>query len=158
LPDLIVVDGGKGQLNAARAELERLGLAHLPIIGLAKEFEEIHRPGQAEPLRLRPDSDALKLLQRIRDESHRVANSYNAQLRLRKISESVLDEFPGIGESRKAALLKKFGSVQRLRAASVEEIAAVPGFGGKSAADLKAFLLARSAAPSPPAVKGEATG
>jgi len=150
LPDLIVVDGGKGQLSAACGELARLGLGHLPIIGLAKEFEEIHRPGSAAPLRLSQDSSALKLLQRIRDESHRVANSYNAQLRLRKISESVLDEFPGIGEARKAALLKKFGSVQRLRAATVEQIAATPGFGGKAAQELKAFLVARSARPDPP--------
>lgn len=144
LPDLIVIDGGKGQLNAACEELARLGLSAIPIIGLAKEFEEIHRPGAVEPLRLSHDHNALKLLQRIRDESHRVANSYNAQLRLRKISESVLDEFPGIGEARKAALLKKFGSVQRLRLATVEQIAEVPGFGGKAAADLKAFLDARS--------------
>jgi excinuclease ABC subunit C len=143
LPDLIVIDGGKGQLKAACAELERLGLTSIPIIGLAKEFEEIHRPGQAAPLRLDPSENALKLLQRIRDESHRVANSYNAQLRLKKISESVLDEFPGIGEARKSALLKRFGSVQRLRLATVEEIAEVPGFGGKAAAELRAFLLAR---------------
>ncbi len=148
LPDLIVIDGGKGQLAAAREELEKLGLGSIPVIGLAKEFEEIHRPGQEEPLRLSHDHNALKLLQRIRDESHRVANSYNAQLRLRKISESVLDEFPGIGEARKAALLKKFGSVQRLRLATVEEIAAVPGFGGKAAAELKTFLAARSQPPA----------
>ncbi len=133
LPDLIVIDGGKGQLNAALAELTKLGLERIPIIGLAKEFEEIYRPGESEPLRLSHDSGALKLLQRVRDESHRFANTYNAQLRLKKISESILDEFPGIGERRKAALLKKFGSVQRLRAATVEELAAVPGFGGKAA-------------------------
>jgi len=144
LPDLIVIDGGKGQLNAARAELEKLGLGHIPAIGLAKEFEEIYRPGQAEPLRLSLESGALKLLQRVRDESHRFANTYNASLRLRKISESILDEFPNIGERRKAALLKKFGSVQRLRLASVEKIAEVPGFGGKAAAELKAFLAARA--------------
>jgi excinuclease ABC subunit C len=143
LPDLIVIDGGKGQLGAARAELEKLGLAHVPTIGLAKEFEEIYRPGQKEPLRLGRESGALKLLQRVRDESHRFANTYNAQLRLRKISESILDEFPNIGERRKTALLKKFGSVQRMRLASVEQIAAVPGFGGKAAAELKAFLEAR---------------
>jgi excinuclease ABC subunit C len=148
LPDLIVIDGGKGQLKAAREELEKLGLGSIPVIGLAKEFEEIHRPGQEEALRLGQDHHALKLLQRIRDESHRVANSYNAQLRLRKISESVLDEFPGIGEARKAALLKKFGSVQRLRLAEVEEIAAVPGFGGKAATELKTFLAARSQPPA----------
>ena len=79
----------------------------------------------------------------MRDESHRFANTYNAQLRIKKISESILDEFPGIGEQRKAALLKKFGSVQRLRQATVEQIAAVPGFGGKTAAELRAFLEAR---------------
>src|ERR1051325_191606 len=126
LPDLILVDGGKGQLGAACAELAKLGLGHIPIIGLAKEFEEIYRPGNKEPLRLSHDSAALKLLQRVRDESHRLANTYNAQLRLRKISESILDEFPNIGQRRKAGLLKKFGSVQRLRLASVEQIAEVP--------------------------------
>ena len=149
LPDLILIDGGKGQLGAARAELEKLGLGHIPVIGLAKEFEEIFRPGEDEPLRLSHESGALKLLQRVRDESHRLANTYNAQLRLKKISESILDEFPGIGGNRKAALLKKFGSVQRLRLATVEQIAEIPGFGGKAAAELKVFLEARS--PSAPA-------
>jgi excinuclease ABC subunit C len=149
LPDLIVVDGGRGQLNATVAELAQLGLGRVAVIGLAKEFEEIFQPGRDEPLRLSHDSGALKLLQRVRDESHRFANTYNAQLRLRKISESILDEFPGIGRQRKAALLKKFGSVQRLRFATVEAIAAVPGFGGKAAAELKKFLEARSSAPNP---------
>lgn len=150
LPDLILIDGGKGQLNAACAELEKLGLSHIPVLGLAKEFEEIYRPGEAEPLRLSHDSGALKLLQRVRDESHRVANSYNAQLRIKRISESILDEFPGIGEARKAALLKKFGSIQRLRIATIEQIAEVPGFGGGAAAELKTFLEARSVRPSDP--------
>ena len=145
LPDLILIDGGKGQLGAACAELEKLGLGHIPVIGLAKEFEEIYRPGEKEPLRLSQDSGALKLLQRVRDESHRLANTYNAELRLRKISESILDEFPNIGERRKAALLRKFGSVQRIRLASVEQIAEVPGFGGRMASELKVFLEARSA-------------
>jgi len=144
LPDLILIDGGKGQLNAAVAELAALGLSRIPILGLAKEYEEIFRPGEAEPLRLSHDAGALKLLQRVRDESHRFANTYNAQLRLKRISESILDEFPGIGGQRKAALLKKFGSVQRLRLASVDQIAAVPGFGGKTAEELKKFLEAHS--------------
>lgn len=148
LPDLILIDGGKGQLGAACAELEKLGLGSLPVIGLAKEFEEIYRPGEKEPLRLSHDTGALKLLQRVRDESHRLANTYNAELRLRRISESILDEFPSIGERRKAALLKKFGSVQRLRLATVEQIAVVPGFGGKAAAELKAFLVAHSDTPA----------
>jgi excinuclease ABC subunit C len=142
-PDLIMVDGGKGQLNAACTELVKLGFWKIPVIGLAKEFEEIYRPGESKPLRLGLNHPAVKLLQRIRDECHRVANSYNAQLRLKRISESVLDEFPGIGERRKAALLKKFGSVQRLKTATLEQIAAVPGFGGKAAAELKTFLAAR---------------
>ena len=144
MPDLILIDGGKGQLNAACEELRQLSLEKIPIIGLAKEFEEIYLPGETKPLRLGLEHPAVKLLQRIRDECHRVANSYNAQLRIKRISESVLDEFPGIGDRRKQALLKKFGSVQRLRTATLEQIAAVPGFGGKAAAELKKFLDARS--------------
>jgi excinuclease ABC subunit C len=144
LPDLILIDGGKGQLNMACEELKKLGLERIPVIGLAKEFEEIYQPGKSEPLRLSHDSGALKLLQRVRDESHRFANTYNAQLRLKRISESILDEFPNIGERRKTALLKKFGSVQRIRLATVEQIAEVSGFGGKAAEELKTFLLARN--------------
>ena len=109
-----------------------MGLAHIPVIGLAKEFEEIYRPGEKEPLRLSHESGALKLLQRVRDESHRLANTYNAELRLRKISESILDEFPNIGERRKAALLKKFGSVQRIRLAPRREDRRGPGVRRKS--------------------------
>jgi excinuclease ABC subunit C len=143
-PELILIDGGKGQLNAAVGELAKLGMGGIPIIGLAKEFEEIYRPGEKEPLRLSHDTGALKLLQRVRDEAHRFANTYNAQLRLKKISESLLDEFPGLGEKRKAALLKKFKSVQRLRVATEEEIAGIPGFGGALAAKLREFLVART--------------
>ena len=110
---------------------------------LAKEFEEIHLPDQDNPIRLGTRSGALKLLQRVRDESHRFANTFNAQLRLKKISESLLDEFPGMGSVRKAALLKHFGSVQRLKVASLEAIASVPGFGLKTAEKLKVFLAAR---------------
>ena len=146
LPDLILIDGGKGQLGMACAELKKLGLEKIPVIGLAKEFEEIYLPEKSLPLRLGLDHPAVKLLQRLRDECHRVANSYNAQLRLKKISESVLDEFPGIGERRKAALLKRFGSVQRLKMATLEQIAEVTGFGGKAAEELKNFLAARSVA------------
>ena len=158
LPDLILIDGGLGQLNAACAELARLGLQSIPILGLAKEYEEIHRPGQAEPLRLGVDHPAVKILQRVRDEAHRFANTYNAQLRLKKINESLLDEFPGIGESRKQALLKRFGSVQRLRLATVEEIGEVAGFGGAMATELKRFLDARDSlkAESPAPQKAKA--
>ena len=143
-PDLIMVDGGRGQLNAACEELKKLGLENIPVIGLAKEFEEIYLPEKSLPLRLGLDHPAVKLLQRLRDECHRVANSFNAQLRLKTISESILDDFPGIGEQRKKALLKKFGSVSRLKLATLEQLAEVPGFGGKAAAELKTFLAARS--------------
>jgi len=143
MPDLILIDGGKGQLGMACRELAKLGLEHVPVIGLAKEFEEIYRPGESVPMRLGLDSGSLKLLQRVRDESHRFANTYNAELRLKKISESILDELPGIGGSRKAELLKRFGSVQQLRKASLEEIQQVPGFGKKSAKALKNFLRMR---------------
>ena len=143
MPDLILIDGGKGQLNAALRELAKLRLTHVPVIGLAKEFEEIHRPNEEAPLRLGLDHNALKLLQRVRDESHRFANSFNAELRLKKISESLLDEFSGVGERRKALLLKHFGSLQRLREAGVVEIAEVPGFGLKTAQALREFLDAR---------------
>ena len=144
LPDLILIDGGKGQLGMACRELAKLGLEQVPIIGLAKEFEEIFQPGESKALRLGLVSGALKLLQRVRDESHRFANTYNAELRLKKLSESILDDLPGIGGNRKAALLKQFGSVHRLRGASLEEIQKVPGFGKKSAIALKAFLETRT--------------
>src|SRR5690606_28199017 len=114
LPDLIIVDGGKGQLSSACKELQRLGLHELPIIGLAKEFEEIYRPGRPLPLRLPADSGALTLLPPIRDEAHRVANGYHSLLLLRRISESVLDDIPRVSEARKMALLARFGSLARI--------------------------------------------
>ena len=107
LPNLILIDGGKGQLNAACAELAKLGLGGIPAIGLAKEFEEVHLPGEKAPLRLPHEVGALKLLQRIRDESHRFANTYNAQLRLKKISESILDEFPKIWRSTQSRAVEE---------------------------------------------------
>ncbi len=140
LPDLIIVDGGKGQLSSACRELQRLGLHELPIIGLAKEFEEIYRPGRALPLQLSPDSGALRLLQRIRDEAHRFANTYHQLLMKKRIGESILDDCPGVSQNRKSLLLRKFGSVSRLRKASVEEIAATEGIGPKLAEDVHRFL------------------
>jgi excinuclease ABC subunit C len=140
LPDLIIVDGGKGQLSSACRELQRLGLASVPIIGLAKEFEEIYRPGRPLPLSLPEDSGALRLLQRIRDEAHRFANSYHQLLLKKRIAESVLDDCPGISENRKQALLKKFGSVERLRKASVEEISSIAGISDKLAETILRFL------------------
>ena len=140
LPDLIIVDGGKGQLSSACRELQRLGLHELPIIGLAKEFEEIYRPGRAMPLQLPADSGALRLLQRIRDEAHRFANTYHQLLMKKRIGESILDDCPGVSQNRKNLLLRKFGSVQRLRKASVEEIASTEGIGQKLAEEVHRFL------------------
>ena len=140
LPDLIIVDGGKGQLSAACRELQRLGLHDLPIIGLAKEREEIYRPGRALPLQLPMDSPALRLLQRIRDEAHRFANAYHQLLMKKRIEESILDDCPGVSQNRKNLLLRRFGSVSRLRKASVEEIAVTEGIGRKLAEEVYRFL------------------
>jgi len=140
LPDLIIVDGGKGQLSAACRELQRLGLHDLPIIGLAKEHEEIYRPGRALPLQLPIDSSALRLLQRIRDEAHRFANAYHQLLMKKRIGESVLDDCPGVSQNRKNLLLRKFGSVNRLRKATVDQIAATEGIGRKLAEEVHRFL------------------
>ena len=140
LPDLIIVDGGKGQLSAACRELQRLGLHDLPIIGLAKEREEIYRPGRALPLRLPMDSPALRLLQRIRDEAHRFANAYHQLLMKKRVEESILDDCPGVSQNRKSLLLQRFGSVNRLRRASVDEIAATDGIGRKLAEEVHLFL------------------
>jgi excinuclease ABC subunit C len=140
LPDLIIVDGGKGQLSAACRELQRLGLHELPIIGLAKEREEIYRPERALPLQLPMDSGALRLLQRIRDEAHRFANAYHQLLLKKRVEESILDDCPGVSQNRKNLLLRKFGSVNRLRRATVEEIAATEGIGHKLAEDVHRFL------------------
>ncbi len=140
LPDLIIVDGGKGQLSAACRELQRLGLHDLPIIGLAKEHEEIYRPGRALPLQLPVDSSALRLLQRIRDEAHRFANAYHQLLMKKRVGESILDDCPGISQNRKNLLLRKFGSVNRLRKATVDEIAATEGIGRKLAEEVHRFL------------------
>jgi excinuclease ABC subunit C len=140
LPDLVIVDGGKGQLSSACRELQRLGLHDLPIVGLAKEHEEIYRPGRALPLQLPIDSGALRLLQRIRDEAHRFANTYHQLLMKKRVGESVLDDCPGVSQNRKNLLLRRFGSVNRLRKASVAEIAATEGIGPKLAEDVHRFL------------------
>jgi excinuclease ABC subunit C len=140
LPDLIIVDGGKGQLSAACRELQLLGLHDVPIVGLAKEHEEIYRPGRALPLRLPMDSSALRLLQRIRDEAHRFANAYHQLLMKKRVEESILDDCPGVSQNRKSLLLQRFGSVNRLRRASVEEIAATEGIGRKLAEEVHRFL------------------
>jgi excinuclease ABC subunit C len=143
LPDLIIVDGGKGQLSAACRELQTLGLYELPIIGLAKEFEEIYRPGRPQPLQLPHNSGALQLLQRIRDEAHRFANGYHQLLMKRRIAESLLDDCPGVSQHRKQLLLTEFGSVARLRRATIDEIAGIEGIGRKLAEQVVQFLAQR---------------
>ena len=144
VPDLVIVDGGKGQLGMAVKELQALGLHDLPIIGLAKEHEEIYRPGESDPVIIPHERGALKLLQRIRDEAHRWANGYHQLLLSRRVAESVLDECPGVSEKRKLTLLKHFGSVARLKKASAEQIAQIPGISLAAAREIQAFLAARS--------------
>jgi len=148
-PDLVVIDGGRGQIGAALKAFIKLDAMPPPIIGLAKKRETIVFPDERAPLNLPLSHPALNLLQRVRDEAHRFANTYNAVLRSKKIRESVLDDFPGLGPVRRAALLAHFGSIDRLRAASGEEIADVAGFGGKLAAELRAFLQRPQRAESP---------
>ena len=140
LPDLVIVDGGKGQLGMAVRELNRLGLHELPVIGLAKQREEVFRPGESEPLVIPHDKGALRLLQRIRDEAHRFANGYHQLLMKRRVEESILDDCPGISRARKERLLEKFGSVSRLRKASPEEMTAVSGINEKLAMEIAHFL------------------
>lgn len=148
LPDLIIVDGGKGQLSSAGKELARLGLGELAVIGLAKEFEEIYRPGRPLPLRLPPDSGALKLLQRIRDEAHRFANGYHSLLLKRRVRESLLDDIPGVSPAKKRALLAAFGSVERLRKQTPAIVAETPGIGPRLAEEIVAYLVkAKDATP-----------
>ena len=140
LPDLVIVDGGKGQLGMAVRELRALGLHDLPVIGLAKQREEVFVPGRGEPILIPHDRGALKLLQRIRDEAHRFANGYNALLYRRRMKESLLDECPGMSANKKRLLLEKFGSVARLKKADADEIASLPGISKKSALGLLEFL------------------
>ncbi len=133
LPDLMVIDGGKGQLGAALDAARRAGLEQLPIVSLAKREEEIYQPGQAEPLRLSRRSPSLKLLQRARDEAHRFAVSYSRQRRSRRTITSELLAIPGIGPGRRRALLERFGSLAGVKTATPAEIAALPGFSAKLA-------------------------
>jgi excinuclease ABC subunit C len=140
LPDLVIVDGGKGQLGMAVRELQALGLHDLPVVGLAKQHEEVFVPGRESSIRIPHDRGALKLLQRIRDEAHRFANGYNALLYRRRMKESLLDECPGMSANKKRLLLEKFGSVARLKKTTAAEIARLPGISEKSATAILDFL------------------
>jgi excinuclease ABC subunit C len=142
MPDLVIVDGGKGQVSAAKEVLDELGLHDLPLAGLAKEREELFLPGRSEPIVLPATSSALYLVQRLRDEAHRFAITYHRSLRDKRTVRSAFDDLPGVGPKRRRELLKVFGSIKRVREAPVEQIAAVPGIGRALAERIKATLEA----------------
>lgn len=141
LPDLVIIDGGKGQLNAALAVVQDLQLPLCPLfIGLAKEWEEIFLPGHSEALRLPMDSPALDLVRQIRDEAHRFAVTYHRQLRSKRNLRSVLDHIPGIGPQRRKGLWEQFGSLAAIKAATAEELAQAPGMNGAAAQAVQEFF------------------
>ncbi|HMI47710.1 MAG TPA: helix-hairpin-helix domain-containing protein, partial [Gemmatimonadaceae bacterium] len=144
LPDLIVIDGGKGQLSAAHAALTEAGIADRPLISLAKRDEEVFIWGREEPLRLSRRSPGLRLLQQARDEAHRFAVTYNRKRRSMRTVTSELLKIPGIGPVKRRQLLKEFGSIQGVRAASEEAIAKLPGFNAERARKLLESLAATS--------------
>jgi excinuclease ABC subunit C len=140
LPDLVIVDGGKGQLSAAADVMREMGVKEIPTVGLAKQHEEIYVQDVSEPVVLARHSQALYLVQRLRDEAHRFAITYHRGVRARTGMQSALDTIPGVGPKRKKALLRKFGSVRGIREASVDEIAATVGFTKGLAEKVKAGL------------------
>ncbi len=141
VPDLVVVDGGKGQLNIAHQALSQMGLGKMPLIGLAKRDEEVYFPNESDPHILDKNSGALKLLQRLRDEAHRFANNYNELLVRKRVKESKLDAYPSMSTSKKELLLGQFGSVAAIRNKSVEELAALQGISKAWATKFHAWLL-----------------
>jgi excinuclease ABC subunit C len=140
-PQLVVVDGGPPQVAAAAAAMTELGVEDVALCGLAKRLEEVWLPGQTDPVILPRTSEALYLLQRVRDEAHRFAITYHRQKRSVSMTQSLLDGVPGLGETRRKALLRHFGSVKRLRAATIEEIAEVPGIGRRTAEAVHSVLV-----------------
>jgi len=148
-PSLVVVDGGLPQVNAARAALLELGIDDVALVGLAKRLEEVWIPGREFPVILPRTSEGLYLLQRVRDEAHRFAITFHRQRRSKAMTASVLDDIPGLGEVRRKALLRHFGSVKRLKEASVEEIREVPGIGAALGATIHTTLHHPTTQPSP---------
>jgi len=144
-PDFILIDGGKGQIGAAKEMLDALGLSEIPLAGLAKRLEEIYLPGQSDPVRLPEGSPALKVLQAVRDEAHRFATSFNKRLRQKDLSFSVLEKIPGIGEKRSRLLIETFGSLDSLSAASADEIAEKCRMSLDQADEVLAYLKAPGA-------------
>jgi excinuclease ABC subunit C len=154
-PQLVVVDGGAPQVAAAAAAMRKLGVTDVALCGLAKRLEEVWLPDRSDPVILPRTSEALYLLQRVRDEAHRFAITYHRQKRSKALTVSVLDGVPGLGELRRKALLRAFGSVKRLRAASADEIASVPGIGRRTAEAVVAALAGEAAPVAVDATTGE---
>jgi excinuclease ABC subunit C len=150
-PNLLVVDGGAPQVAAASRSLDELGIVDVAVCGLAKRMEEVWLPNENDPVILPRTSEALYLLQRVRDEAHRFAITYHRQKRSTSMLVSMLDEVPGLGQTRRKALMKQFGSLKRLRAATVEELMAVPGIGRRTAEAIQAAI-------AEPDVDGGGTG
>jgi excinuclease ABC subunit C len=125
-PNLLLVDGGRGQLNVAVRVLEELGLEDVSVAALAKRFEEVYLPDREDPVRIARDSEALFLLQQVRDEAHRFAITYHRKLRAESATRSVLDDVPGLGPTRRTRLLREFGSVKKLRAIDQETLTSLP--------------------------------
>ena len=134
------MDGGKGQLNVALTVLKLLNLTNIPVIGLAKEFEHIFIPNVSTPIILPPNSNALHLLQRIRDEAHRFAINYHKKLRSKMVKDSLLDHINGVGPKRKINLLKHFGSLQKIREANIEQISQVNGINQSLASKIYEYI------------------
>ena len=154
-PGLVVVDGGKPQVAAARLAMDEAGVSDIPVIGLAKRLEEVFVDGSDDPVILPRSSEGLYLLQRVRDEAHRFAITYHRQRRSRSMIDSLLDGIPGLGPARRKALLAHFGSLRRLRAAPVDEIAAVPGIGRQTAQAVAEAVAARGLSPAVNMATGE---
>ncbi|RPH96271.1 excinuclease ABC subunit C, partial [candidate division KSB1 bacterium] len=145
-PDLVLIDGGKGQLAAAGDALSALDIREQPMIGLAKRLEEIYLPGDSEPHNLPKTSSALKLLQHIRDEAHRFAITYHRQIRHKRTLRSLLDEIDGIGPTRRAALLAHFGTVKAIKQAKVDDLVRVEGIPRAVAETIVQFFQERQQA------------
>ncbi|MFE2037363.1 excinuclease ABC subunit UvrC [Streptomyces scopuliridis] len=155
-PQLVVVDGGQPQVAAAKRALDELGIDDVAVCGLAKRLEEVWVPGESDPVVLPRSSEGLYLLQRVRDEAHRFAITYQRAKRAKRVRSSPLDDVPGLGESRKQSLIKHFGSVKKLRQATIDQICEVPGVGRKTAESVVvAFARAAPAAPAVNTATGE---
>jgi len=140
LPDLVIIDGGKGHVRAAQEEMDSLGLGNIPVIGIAKKFEQIFFPLKSDPLILPPDSRSLKLIQRIRDEAHRFALQYHLTLRRKGVNKSALDQIKGVGPLRKRELINYFGSVGKIKRARVQGLLRVDKIDRKTAENIVEYF------------------